>query len=52
MHNFWDAKDPSAKMLDQISFYKNVALAGALLFYLAMKRDNSRLRMSDKLKSA
>lgn len=42
----------AAALIDQISFFKNVALAGALLFYLAMKRDMARLYVNEKLKAA
>ncbi|MEY2672068.1 MAG: hypothetical protein RL687_485 [Candidatus Parcubacteria bacterium] len=34
MHNFWEEKDATAKMNDQIAFMKNVALIGALLMFL------------------
>ena len=54
MHNFWDVKDPQspAALVDQINFFKNLALAGALLTWLSMKRDIARLSMNDKLKAA
>lgn len=54
MHNFWDVKDPQspAALVDQINFFKNLALAGALLSWLSMKRDIARLSMNDKLKAA
>lgn len=54
MHDFWNIADASsaAAMVDQVNFFKNVALAGALLFYLAMKRDIARLNVNEKLKAA
>ncbi len=51
--DFWNVPSTSAAALvDQISFFKNVALIGALLFFLAMKRDNARLSVNEKLKAA
>lgn len=38
MHNFWKAADPQTKMNDMINFTKNVALAAALLMFLAIPR--------------
>lgn len=40
MHNFWDvpAKNSELRMQETIHFSKNLALCGALLFYLGMKR--------------
>ncbi|HZI22146.1 MAG TPA: DoxX family protein, partial [Gemmatimonadales bacterium] len=29
MHNYWTATDPSARMMDQTNFKKNIALLGA-----------------------
>jgi HR-like lesion-inducing len=44
MHNFWDLKEGSeAQLTDMIMFFKNIALVGALLFYLGGK-SKSRLR--------
>lgn len=39
MHPFWTHKDQSstAFSVDMIAFFKNVALCGAMLFYIAMK---------------
>lgn len=36
MHAFWSATDPMAKMGDSINFWKNMALVGALLMFLAI----------------
>lgn len=36
MHTFWKTTDPGEKMGDEINFYKNLALAGALLMILAI----------------
>jgi hypothetical protein len=36
----------------QVHFFKNVALAGALLCFLAMKRDINLLSVNEKLKAA
>jgi putative oxidoreductase len=54
MHDFWNAsdKDSAAALMDQINAFKNIALAGALLFFLAMKRDAARLAVNEKLKAA
>lgn len=34
MHAFWDVKDPQMRMAEEINFYKNIALAGAILMLL------------------
>ncbi len=34
MHAFWKEKDANAKMNEQLSFMKNLALIGALLMFL------------------
>ena len=36
MHNFWNDTDPGAKMGNQINFFKNVALLGAVLLLLSL----------------
>lgn len=35
-HNYWTIEDPQAKMNEQISFNKNVALLGAVLVMLSL----------------
>ncbi|KJY44964.1 DoxX family membrane protein [Streptomyces sp. A1547] len=35
MHGFWAEKDPQAKMMDQVHFFKDVALGGAALVMFA-----------------
>lgn len=38
-HNFWDLPDDKPeKMVEMIMFFKNIALIGALLFYLGSKK--------------
>ncbi|CAL5224319.1 g6987 [Coccomyxa viridis] len=34
IHNWWDIKDQNAQLVELIMFFKNIALIGALLFYL------------------
>lgn len=34
MHAFWKETDPHAKMNERVSFYKNMAIVGALLMML------------------
>ena len=36
MHAFWSVQDPMARMNDRISFWKNMALAAAMLMLLAI----------------
>lgn len=36
MHRYWEVADPMAKMGEQINFYKNIALIGALLMLVAI----------------
>lgn len=36
MHTFWTVTDPMAKMAEEIQFYKNAALIGALLMLLSL----------------
>jgi len=36
MHRYWEVADPTAKMGEQINFFKNLALLGALLMMLAI----------------
>lgn len=36
MHSFWKDQDPNMKMANQINFYKNLALLGAVLMLFAM----------------
>ncbi len=53
MHNFWSLNgDSAAALIEQVSFHKNIALGGALLFFLAMRRDAARLSLNEKLKAA
>ncbi len=54
MHNFWSLGngDSAAALIEQVSFHKNIALGGALLFFLAMRRDAERLSLNEKLKAA
>ncbi len=35
MHQFWNVKDPAARMNEMINFNKNIALIGALLMIIA-----------------
>lgn len=35
MHPFWKEKDPMVRMNEQIGFFKNVAIIGALLMMVA-----------------
>lgn len=37
MHAYWKETDPNAKMGEQINFYKNLALVGALLMLYAIE---------------
>jgi uncharacterized membrane protein YphA (DoxX/SURF4 family) len=37
MHSFWDLPEGPEQLADMINFFKNVSLAGALLFYLGAK---------------
>lgn len=52
--DFWNVSDQNSAgaLADQVNFFKNLALAGALLFYLASKRDMARLYVNEKLKAA
>ncbi len=34
IHSFWKMSDPQTRMGNEINFYKNLALIGALLMYL------------------
>ena len=34
-HDFWTIEDPQAKQMETISFMKNLALAGAMVFIMA-----------------
>jgi uncharacterized membrane protein YphA (DoxX/SURF4 family) len=36
MHAYWKVADPGAKMGDQVNFWKNLALVGAILMMLAL----------------
>ncbi|MFZ2149606.1 MAG: DoxX family membrane protein [Minisyncoccia bacterium] len=36
MHTYWKVEDPMARMGEQINFYKNLALIGALLMFLSI----------------
>jgi uncharacterized membrane protein YphA (DoxX/SURF4 family) len=35
IHDYWNATDPTQRMMDRIQFWKNIALAGAALFFAA-----------------
>lgn len=37
-HDFWNSKDESVRGIEIILFFKNIALVGALLFYLGGSR--------------
>jgi uncharacterized membrane protein YphA (DoxX/SURF4 family) len=38
MHNFWDLPPETPEYIENmIAFFKNLSLAGSLLFYLGMK---------------
>jgi len=45
MHNFWAIKDSETKMREEIAFYKNMALFGALLILWGAKFHYSILGM-------
>jgi putative oxidoreductase len=36
MHGFWREKDPQAKQMEQVQFFKDMALAGASLMLFAL----------------
>jgi hypothetical protein len=36
MHQFWKVADPMARMGEEINFYKNMGLTGAILMLLAI----------------
>ncbi len=36
MHRYWEIADPMARMGEQVNFYKNLGLLGALLMLLAI----------------
>lgn len=36
MHQFWKVADPMARMGEEINFYKNLALLGGVLMFLAI----------------
>lgn len=36
MHRYWEVTDPMAKMGEQVNFYKNIGLLGAILMLLAI----------------
>ena len=36
MHDFWNTKDPMARMGDRVNFLKNIALLGAVLMLMAI----------------
>ncbi|CAL8471434.1 g10976 [Coccomyxa elongata] len=38
IHNWWDIKDQNAQLVELIMFFKNIALIGALLFFLGRDR--------------
>lgn len=43
MHNFWKESDPTAKMNETISFFKDLSLAGAALIIYALVADGAEL---------
>ncbi|KAK9803121.1 hypothetical protein WJX73_007019 [Symbiochloris irregularis] len=49
VHDFWNSKDDAVKGLEIIMFFKNVALIGALLFYLGSYKRPAREYSSYKL---
>jgi len=52
MHAFWDYDPASPEaVLEMTHFFKNVALAGALLTWLAQRRALERLASTKKLKA-
>ncbi|KAK9918181.1 hypothetical protein WJX75_002012 [Coccomyxa subellipsoidea] len=38
IHNWWDIKDQNAQLVELIMFFKNIALIGALLFFLGREK--------------
>jgi uncharacterized membrane protein YphA (DoxX/SURF4 family) len=36
MHRYWKEQDPAAKSVNQLNFYKNLALLGAALMLLSI----------------
>jgi len=36
MHRYWEVSDPMARMSEQVNFYKNLGLLGAVLMLLAI----------------
>ena len=45
MHNFWKETDPTAKMNETISFFKDLSLAGAALMIFAVLAKNHDLEL-------
>ncbi|MFM8922288.1 MAG: DoxX family protein [Candidatus Nanopelagicaceae bacterium] len=43
MHNFWKESDPTAKMNETISFFKDLSLAGAAIIIYALVADGAEL---------
>jgi uncharacterized membrane protein YphA (DoxX/SURF4 family) len=43
MHNFWKETDPTSKMNETISFFKDLSLAGAALIIYALVADGAEL---------
>ncbi|MFM7860284.1 MAG: DoxX family protein [Candidatus Nanopelagicaceae bacterium] len=43
MHNFWKESDPTAKMNETVSFFKDLSLAGAALIIYALVADGAEL---------
>lgn len=35
-HNFWTVEDPQARLNEQVSFYKNISLLGAILIIISL----------------
>ena len=46
MHNFWKETDPTAKMNETISFFKDLSLAGAALMIFALLASNDNLKLA------
>ena len=46
MHNFWKETDPTAKMNETISFFKDLSLAGAALMLFALLAGNDNLKLA------
>jgi putative oxidoreductase len=55
MHNFWGESDPQSRMMEQVQFFKDLALAGAALMifvFYAKFGDDLGLHITDSLFTA